>query len=392
LHYNLGMAFLCTGCVKVQQLKNAIVSLGGLPGDCPVCGAQGTAQLRCTHPTFRAMFRALIRYHYSEAEYNTGLGGEPLESVLSRENPITDFHDEFDLEAYEAALAELLQDGYESGETKVSLFGGFGPDQEERQFIALDRNEDERLRELKRASFTRNHYQLHDEARALLEPVVGRLARTVAAGSVFYRARIGYVKSGFARAGSFEGRHYTPFEGTALGAPPPPFAAAGRMNRGGVSYLYVATTPETAIAEIRPHPGHYCSVGGFLAQQPLRVCDLSLLDVTDFASDELLREFLLLRSIDTVLAIPVIPENRAEYHFPQLLADVFRILGYDGIGYRSAVGSGANFVFFDPGAFTYEAGSARVTKIEWLSYATHALPTMTGNDGDYWTRADGHLL
>jgi hypothetical protein len=386
------MAFLCTSCVKEQSLKNAILSLGGVGDDCQVCAARGTAQVSCATPEFRAKFRALIRFHYSEAEYNTALGGEDLESILGRENPITDFDETWNLDAYDECLAELLQDGFESGETRVSLFAGHDDAGLERQHIALKRNEDERLRELKIASFTRNHYLLQDRARGLLEPVVSRLTRTVASRSVFYRARIGFVKCGFSRSGSFEGRHYTPFEGAALGAPPPPFTAAGRMNRAGVSFLYVSTTPETAIAELRPHPGHYCSVGAFQAKAALRVCDLGLLDVTDFASDQLLRDFLLLRSIDTAFAIPVIPENRAEYHFPQLLTDVFRHLQYDGVGYRSSVGPGMNFMFFDPAAFVYEAGSASVTKIEWLAYSTTPLPAMSGNDGDYWTRPDGHLL
>jgi hypothetical protein len=386
------MAFLCTNCVKVQSLKNAIVSLGGVPGDCAICLARGTAKLSCAHPAFRAKFRALVRYYYSEAEYSPHLGGDRLESLLLCENPITDCHDGWNAQAGEAALGEILMERYEDGQARVSLFGGHDADGEDRQLIALERNEDDRLRELKHASFTKNHYLLHDEARALLGPLASRLERTVARGSVFYRARIGFVKSGFSRAGSFEGRHYTPFEGMALGAPPPPFAAAGRMNRGGVSFMYVATTPEAAIAEIRPHPGHFCSVGAFSAQHALRVCDLSLLDVTEFASDDLLREFLLLRSIDTAFSIPVIPENRAEYQFPQLLADVFRHLQYDGVGYRSAVGSGKNFVYFDPTAFAFVPGSATVTKIDWMSYATRALPIMSGNDGDYWTRPDGHLL
>ena len=101
---------------------------------------------------------------------------------------------------------------------------------------------------------------------------------------------------------------------------------------------------------------------------------------------------MLLRSVDTAFSISVIPENRAEYHFPQLLADVFRHLEYDGVGYRSAVGPGMNFVFFDPTAFSYVPRPSTVAKIEWLSYATRPLPNMSGNDGDYWTRPDGHLL
>jgi hypothetical protein len=386
------MGQLCMNCVKEPALKHAIVELGGVAGDCAVCGTQGTTLIDCANPDFMARFRASYRYHFSEPEYNTHLGGDGLESLLFQVNPITNFVQGWNEAAYDDALMDMLQEGYEEGATKVSLFAGYTDGEQNMHLVALKRDTDERIRALKSASLTRNHYLLEEQARQLIEPLIAALSRTVTRDAPLHRARVGYVERGFPTMGWLEERHYRPYEGAQLGAPPPPMAAPGRMNRSGVSFLYLATTPETALAEIRPHPGHFCSVGTFRANRDLQICDLSVLDVSEFASDEKLKDFLLLKSVDDAFSIPVVPESRSEYHFPQLLADVFRHLKYDGIGFRSSVGSGKNVVFFDPSTFRFDAGSAVVRRVDSLIYTTSGMQTMTQNHIDYLRRADGSLV
>jgi hypothetical protein len=50
------------------------------------------------------LFKALLRYNYSEWEYNGHLGGESLESIFYRENPILHFDDKTDEENLESAV------------------------------------------------------------------------------------------------------------------------------------------------------------------------------------------------------------------------------------------------------------------------------------------------
>ena len=45
---------------------------------------------------------------------------------------------------------------------------------------------------------------------------------------------------------------HQPFLGDQIGAPPPLAATAGRLNRVGVSFLYLATDKLTAAAEVGP--------------------------------------------------------------------------------------------------------------------------------------------
>ncbi|MGS2724835.1 RES domain-containing protein [Porticoccus sp. GXU_MW_L64] len=42
-----------------------------------------------------------------------------------------------------------------------------------------------------------------------------------------------------------------------MGAPPKRLASQGRANPAGIPYLYLASNPETAVSEIRPHTGEF---------------------------------------------------------------------------------------------------------------------------------------
>ena len=84
-------------------------------------------------------------------------------------------------------------------------------------------------------------------------------------GDVFYRAR-----------------HYDgtwPINATSeLLAPPAKLARAGRMNPAGISYLYLAEKPQTALVEVRPKPGCETVVAEFEITRAL-----TLLDLTDLS-------------------------------------------------------------------------------------------------------------
>ena len=76
--------------------------------------------------------------------------------------------------------------------------------------------------------------------------------------------------------------HYEPFKDMDIDAPSPIKASTGKMNREGFPYLYLAANFKTAIAEIRPHPGHYLSIGCFLSLQDLKTAKFYPLDIYDY--------------------------------------------------------------------------------------------------------------
>jgi hypothetical protein len=385
------MPFFCVECVKVPALRRLITTSGTLGGNCIVCGADKRRQIDCANPDFKSKFRALIRFYYSETDYNTHLGGDALDLVLSRANEITNFQTGWNEDAYLDGIMEIIEPAYLEFEKGISLYSGYSNGDQNTHLISLRRGFDFKLKSLKIELTRKNHFLLEEKTKALIEPLSRRVDVSLNDGSVLFRARLGFVASAVPIAGWFEDRHYRPYEGASISAPPPPIATAGRMNRGGVSFLYLATTADTAVSELRPHPGHYCSIGRFCATRKLRVADLSSLEVTEFSSsDRELDHYLLLKTIDDVFSVPVIPENRAEYNFAQSLADAFRQLAYDGVCYRSSVGDGKNYVFFNPQDWQYKEGSGAVVRIEGLTYATANVVKM-GSDCDYWTTADGEF-
>jgi len=352
--------------------------------------------IQCGAPDLKNKFRTLIRYHYSESDYNTHFGGTPLETLLFRDNPITDYRTSWNTDEYDEALQEILDPGYyQDLDIGISLFAGYSDGMPNFHLVSLKRDFDRRLRELRQALSDVNHFLLEEKPKKLIQPLMPRIESRLERGTALFRSRIGFAARAYPMHGGdwFEERHYRPYEAKTLGAPPPPVAGIGRMNRAGVSFLYLASTAETALAEIRPHPGHYCSIGSFRAQRTLRIADLTDLDPCDFAiSDRELENFVLLRSIDEVLSVPVVPESREQYHLSQLLADAFRQLCYDGACYRSPVGLGKNYVLFDPATFEYEAGSATVARVDNVTYVSAQVPNMGTDDNDYWTAPDGSFL
>lgn len=100
-------------CVKSEALKKHIASNGTYSKRCNVCGTENTQQIDCDEPSFKSKFRSLIRYHYSETDYNTHLGGIALELLLCQANPITGYVTDWSEEAYYDALMTILEPAYE---------------------------------------------------------------------------------------------------------------------------------------------------------------------------------------------------------------------------------------------------------------------------------------
>jgi hypothetical protein len=131
-------------------------------------------------------------------------------------------------------------------------------------------------------------------------------------------------------------------------------AREGRANPKGIAYLYLATNRETALAEVRPWIGSMISVGQFKTARELRIVNCT----TDSNGQRLYlcgepspaeREESVWADIDRGFAKPVDPsDNLADYAPTQVLAELFKASGFDGIAYRSALGPGHNIALFDP--------------------------------------------
>jgi len=387
------MPYICSNCAKDQHLKILIDQEGEIISACDICHSSNVKGLDCKNASLRSLFRALLRYHYSEWQYNIHMGGDGLEALFLKNNPITNYDKSWNINIYEEVLLEFLQNGYEPYDKGISLFAGYDDNGHQLMpLVAIKNDFDRSLVRLQRELINVNYFLLEKESRKIIEPYSNILERTFLAGSILYRSRVGFEIRATPLFGWSDDWHYKPYSSNNLSAPPPYLASGNRMNRQGVSFLYLSTNESTAVSEVRPHPGHFVSVGSFKCAKDLRVADFNAVSILDFCdSDKSLDNFVLLKSIDELFALPIIPEDRQKYSFTQFLADTIRHLEFDGIGYKSSVGEGTNYVFFDPGTFSYVEDSARVVRIQQLEY-THIPLTTMNQDEEYMTDQEGNYI
>lgn len=369
------MATLCTECSRDPDLVSLIEEVGTVVVQCSVCKSERVAALDSEDRRLIAMIRALIRKYFNEWEYNTHWGGDGLEALFQGENPILNFDAGWNPVDIEEAILPAFEEGYETATVPISLHAGYFNGEPNMPLEALIHGDEERLDSLLHRTRRENAYLIEPDVKSLLGPHLALLRRQIPAGIVVHRARIGFAKRNYQ---VFErpddAWFYLPYEGSALGAAPPVVAASGRMNRAGVSFLYAASNQETALSEVRPHPGHVVSVGEFRSSRNLVVADFSQVSIRDFASsDERLIDYWLLLSIDRLFSVPIPPEERQSYVLSQLFSDVIRQLGFDGISFHSSVGTGINYAFFDGAGFDYIVDSAQVLQVASLAYVNRPL-------------------
>ena len=162
--------------------------------------------------------------------------------------------------------------------------------------------------------------------------------------SKWYRARI-----------EEEDRCYEPKE---MGAPPRRAASHGRANPAGIPSLYLGSTEETVVAEVRPHPGEIVCVVEFQIESELQLVDLrkprSLISpflLSDESALAKLRsgDIKFLENLGQGLEVPVIPTAAAiDYTASQYLCEFIKKCGYQGVIYNSSVSKGMNLALFDP--------------------------------------------
>lgn len=139
-------------------------------------------------------------------------------------------------------------------------------------------------------------------------------------------------------------------------------AREGRANPAGIPVLYLATSLQTAISEVRPWIGSEVSVAKFKTSRDLKVIHLSVengeskLKRIEWAlrhSEKVLspeaKEQTVWLYVDQAFSRPIsVSDDTADYVPTQILAEFFRDNGYDAVIYRSQFGEkGFNIALFD---------------------------------------------
>lgn len=139
-------------------------------------------------------------------------------------------------------------------------------------------------------------------------------------------------------------------------------AKEGRVNPAGIPVLYLASTKQTVISEVRPWVGSEISVAQFKILRDLNAVNLSRghgqmsidhLTLAQLTGEETpnaeTKEKAVWIDIDNAFSRPITRRNDAAAYVPtQILAEFFGDAGYDAIIYRSQFGEkGYNVVLFN---------------------------------------------
>ncbi|WP_028605538.1 RES family NAD+ phosphorylase [Ottowia thiooxydans] len=387
-------SFICQNCVADKYLRAEIISRGDPVPDCPICKRGGGLALSTDDELLARIVRALIRLNFSEWDYNTHLGGMQLRKLVFSSKLIFDYPEDADESAFDAAFQQIEGMGgwYPQSDEEISLGGGYW---DGRVLFGLRAERDRAVENLVNASLQRNWHEIEPEARQLIRSLKNDITLKLNAGQKYYRGRIGVhsrLKKVFCNPSEFPFT-YLPYSGKDIGHPPMLHASEGRFNRTRVSILYLASDRETAVAELRPHPGHLISTASFRLERDMVVANFGDLDIRKFLHDDRLRELRTILSLADILNVPVQPEHRFLYAATQLIADAVRAEGYNGLIFNSSVAFGFNLVCFDPNDCTVIASSEEIHEVRSLAYELSAVPALQQDEdeSDYIKDEDSPL-
>ncbi|ELA8383156.1 RES family NAD+ phosphorylase [Vibrio parahaemolyticus] len=379
------MHFVCIECVKDKNLQK-FVSDNSVNGTCSVCEIDNTKVVDYESNEFFQQVKSVIRFNFSEWEYNRHMGGDELEDLFYGESNL--FFDQTRAaseEVYDNLVLGVTQgEVYEEYDKGVSLFSGYSGGFQNMPLASLNSSLDHDIMALSSRLKNENYFDVESDLKAIINNYASVATTKYSKDDAFYRARIGVEDQKRSYDAGYETElHFEPYSQGKIGAPPPQYASSGRINRPGVSFMYCATDKYTAISEVRPHPGDLVSTGKFVLRREVRLFDLSKSLLGHFGfSDELLDQFIPFHTLTILINKVVPPSERQHYSITQLIADCIRQLGFDGIVFSSTVGNGKNLVFFNYSILDFCSDDNEVARIEQVKYDYSSVPLIE-EDGLY---------
>ena len=309
--------FCCPSCFTDRFIEEAIRSLSDEQGTCSFCGSENVPLLM---PSRLVVYFLPVIDLY---ELHEGSGAESLADLFQRDWRI------FSSRSHSELFFSIC--------TEKHVPAG--------DYLAKHTEDNSLISEWEQFSNELKHenrYFLRGADHKLLPFLLTFLITEYQPHTPVYRARVN----------SDEGVHYKRPD---LLNPPPNLAKAGRANPVGISYLYTASTRDTAIVEVRPQRDDIVTVAQFTLEKTLSFIDLRdpYQTFTPFGHDDgdletlLYRGLPLLQHLGRELSKPVHTRHSdLEYLPSQYLCELIKSRGYDGIIYESSFGKGDNYVTF----------------------------------------------
>lgn len=209
---------------------------------------------------------------------------------------------------------------------------------------------------------TQEKRYLHDdETQAFFDAILATAKeriRIIPKGQKFWRAQRGSARDA---DGTIIDYNAVPYSSKRM-KPLADKASEGRINSKGIPCLYLATDEKTAISEIRPWVGSYVTVAQFETLGELKVIDCSCgkIDPMNVSVADMDKLFKLnpptpkeaiktmWRWIDKAFSEPVGHDDKiADYVPTQIIAELLKTNGFDGIQYKSLFNNGKNLALYD---------------------------------------------
>jgi len=209
------------------------------------------------------------------------------------------------------------------------------------------------LEEFKKEVRFSKRYFYSDRTTSLFETITSSLDQRkecVPKGKELFRSQIGYTTNCDEDCRWMEGFNENRMK------PVPKKTSDGRANSKEIPVLYLSSDEKTSMSELRPPVGAIISCGYFKTNKDLMIvnCYSNKKEYSDgellFCEPKTQSEFLdrLWYEINYSFSQPVSnDDNSSEYIPTQILAELFRSKGFDGLCCKSHLGPGLNYILFE---------------------------------------------
>ena len=275
---------ICEKCFAAEQIKQALKRVGK-KGMCPTCGSEDchtfdTDRIATDLPEMNEWFGDLLsHFSYDKAITEKAQDDEIVLLKTELRKNWNIFSNRLQDKQIDSILKSICKDLYEYDrylfELPVAFKEKYDPEELEDKSLTHGKSWEQFVEEITKE----NRFHTQTINLNVLKRILSFMRATIPAKQIYYRCRI-----------NDSDRTFIPEE---MGPPPIGKATSGRANAPGITCLYLASDPKTAIAEVRAGAYDQVTIGEFCLQQETPVIDFRLIkelcpvgiemDYTDFA-------------------------------------------------------------------------------------------------------------
>ncbi len=361
--------FCCPNCFENKHIKNYIEENHEYIGNCSYCESASVSLISieklgihmrdCIAKAYDGYDNGTGAMYDSEDRVYIGPTGDPATMYSIREI-MTEEEEVFSDEVLDTTLVDdLFENLYTPRQIQKGDYDPFEDIDSQEWVIKDDLYGSEQTRAFHawesfkhivkhyNRFFDSDRFSVREKYLEQIAPYFDAFTEILSKGTKFYRAR--KVDTNLLNLDRIE-----PYK--QMGPPPAVLAKTNRMSPAGMPYLYLASDGTTALKECRISSDDEAIIAEFVLIDEVRILDLSkgkrfgpasIFDPKYDHDDRWMTEFW--SSFIKEVSEPISEEktdHSYEYVATQLIAEYIKNKGYDGICFRSSVGSGDNYVFF----------------------------------------------